>query len=472
MRVISCLTAALFSVLALAGARAADPPLAAYNADPTQITVSGISSGAFMAVQLGTAFSGTIKGVGVIAGGPFGCAQPSIIPGQSIMTATGPCMVGPAPSAAPLIKQAESLAQTGDIDSLTNLRGQKIYVFHGYNDATVARSVTDGTVVFYEHFLGAANRGNIFYQTAYGAGHSQVTLTAGLPCPSNETPFIDACQYDAAGKILQHLYGALNPRNAGPPMGKMLRFDQSQFTTLDPHIYSMGSTGFVYVPDVCAKQEACRLHVALHGCLQDFDDIGDKYIAQAGYNEWADTNHLIILYPQTRKIGLPGLDPFASSPLQVNPNACWDWWGYRDLTNSYMTKTGSQMAAIKAMWTAVTRGFQPVAAASPAGTAVPEGLSVSDVSDKEADLVWLPVPGATTYRVYRSTQAQGPFALAGSVAGPSFGDSALTPDRDYYWQVSAVVGGHESPHPTMVTQHTFATPPPCATPGKCAVIAH
>jgi hypothetical protein len=46
--------------------------------------------------------------------------------------------------------------------------------------------------------------------------------------------------------------------------------------------------------------------------------IGDHYIGHAGYNEWADTNNLIALYPQTR--------PSPISPY--NLKACWDWWGY------------------------------------------------------------------------------------------------------------------------------------------------
>ena len=472
------LTAALLAILATAPvAHAADPQLPAYNADPADTTVSGISSGAFMAIQLGTAFSKTIKGVGVMSGGPFGCAQSSIIPGLSIIAATGPCMTGPAPPLEPLIKQAEGLVQTGDIDTLTNLRRQKIYVFHGYNDKVVARSVTDDTVKFYEHYLGAENKGNIFYQTTYGAGHSQVTLTAGLPCPSNETPYINGCGYDAAGKILQHMYGALNPRNPGAPMGKMLKFDQGQFTMLDPPIYSMANTGYVYVPDACAKMEACRVHIALHGCLQDFDDIGDQYISQAGYNEWADTNRLIVLYPQTRKIGLFGVDPLASSAIQVNPNACWDWWGYHDLTNSYMTRTGSQMAAVRGMLTAVTGGFQAAPATQTAaiqagGPVAPDGSVVSDATDHAAALVWRSVPGATVYRVYRSAERQGPFTLAGSVAGPSFGDSGLMPSTEYYWQVSAVVGGVESPRSVTVAGRTFVTPPACPVPGACALSPH
>ena len=474
MRMRRLCIALLMVALVVPRARADGAQLGSYNADPKETTVSGISSGAFMAVQLGTAFSATIRGVGVVAGGPFGCAQPSgFMPGGAIFTALGPCMKGdPAPQLAPLIKQAEALAQTGDIDPLRNLSRQKIYVFHGYNDTVVARSVTDDTVAFYMHYLGSAQRGNLFYQTTYGAGHSQVTTAWGLPCPSSKDYFIDACGYDQAGVILRHLYGALNPPNPAPAAGNLLSFDQGQFTTLDPSIYSMGSKGYVYVPAACAKGEACRVHIAMHGCLQDADDIGDKYTMHAGYNEWADTNHIIVLYPQTRKIGPPGQDPMAWNPLLVNPNACWDWWGYHDFTNAYMTKTGQQMAAIRAMLTALTAGFQPVAPTPAAGAIAPEGLEATDASDKAAALVWRAVPGATAYRVYRATQLEGPFALAGSVAGPSFGDSGLMPDRDYYWQVSAIVGATESPRPTTVAAHTVPTPPPCATPGTCPVVAH
>ena len=45
--------------------------LSGYNADISQSSISGISSGGFMAVQFGTAWSSVIKGVGVVAGGPY-----------------------------------------------------------------------------------------------------------------------------------------------------------------------------------------------------------------------------------------------------------------------------------------------------------------------------------------------------------------------------------------------------------------
>lgn len=50
--------------------------LSAYNVDPKSVSVSGLSSGGFMAGQLGIAYSGTFQtGFGVFAGGPFDCAR-------------------------------------------------------------------------------------------------------------------------------------------------------------------------------------------------------------------------------------------------------------------------------------------------------------------------------------------------------------------------------------------------------------
>jgi hypothetical protein len=41
----------------------------------SKVAVSGISSGAFMAVQLHVAYSSVFKGVGVLAGGPYYCSE-------------------------------------------------------------------------------------------------------------------------------------------------------------------------------------------------------------------------------------------------------------------------------------------------------------------------------------------------------------------------------------------------------------
>lgn len=91
------------------------------------------------------------------------------------------------------------------------------------------------------------------------------------------------------------------------------------------------------MPTVCTQANAhCKVHVAIHGCGQSAQSVGDKFVTDTGYNEWADTNQLLILYPQVNKSVIP-----------YNPSGCWDWWGYTGA--DYATKSSVQMTAILGM---------------------------------------------------------------------------------------------------------------------------
>ncbi len=61
---------------------------------------------------------------------------------------------------------------------------------------------------------------------------------------------------------------------------------------------------------------------------------GDAFIKESGFARWADTNRLVILFPQV-------------AGSVVNPHGCWDWWGYTDI--DYLGKDAPQIAAIWAM---------------------------------------------------------------------------------------------------------------------------
>merc|ERR1712146_200719 len=100
---------------------------------------------------------------------------------------------------------------------------------------------------------------------------------------------------------------------------------------------SLADTAYAYVPDACANDtSACKVHVALHGCEQSTDDVGQDFITETGYTDWACTEgNTIVLFPQ------------AAKTLVSNPNACFDWWGY---TNSeYASQEGVQLATFVAM---------------------------------------------------------------------------------------------------------------------------
>jgi poly(3-hydroxybutyrate) depolymerase len=443
---------------------AAAQALKSYGAAIGESSVSGISSGAYMAVQFGVAWSSIVKGVGVIAGGPYYCAQASALDvltdfTSPILIALGPCMDGPLPDLAPMVEAVTKKAAEAAIDSPENIGRQKIYLFHGYNDAVVARSVTDATERFYKTYLGDAGGGNLFYQNALGAGHSFVVAEKPNPeldsCSANEKPFIDQCGYDQAGIVLQHIYGALNPPTPGPLGGKLKSFDQSLYTGSDiPGALSLGDKGYAFVPKSCEEGPGCRVHVALHGCLQDAGSIGKVFIEHSGYNAWADSNRIIVLYPQTE----------SSAFLPFNPKACWDWWGYVTLDSAYVTKSGKQIAAIKSMLDALTAGGAP--APEPVQRGGAANLIVNDISDAAAALAWTPVAGASLYRVARAG-ADGQFQTVAETAGPSFGDRELAPATAYAWRVTALVGGVEQAPSNVAKATTRQTPAPCDKPGSC-----
>lgn len=62
--------------VALGATQVAATALPAFNVNPDSVSVSGLSSGGFMAAQLGVAYSETFNvGFGVFAGGPYDCAR-------------------------------------------------------------------------------------------------------------------------------------------------------------------------------------------------------------------------------------------------------------------------------------------------------------------------------------------------------------------------------------------------------------
>jgi len=68
-----------------------------------------------------------------------------------------------------------------------------------------------------------------------------------------------------------------------------------------------------------------------------------------------------------------------------------------------------------------------------------------------ADLTWTATPGATEYRILRSTTLGGPYTQVGTSATTSFSDSGLTCGTAYYYVVRAVVTACESANSTEAT---------------------
>lgn len=265
-----------------------------------------------MAVQLHVAHSARVKGVAAVAAGPYNCAQ------GSLWTAWNHCMSGPPPSIQALHQQTVLLEKSGLIDPTGHLAAAKVWLFSGTNDRTVVPPVAAALKDYYASFEATS-----LLVADKPAGHAMVTEDAGNACSSTAAPYINDCDYDAAGVLLQHLLGPLVPRGTA---GRLVSFDQKPYAAS-----GMADDAYVYIPKACAT-ERCRVHVAFHGCRQTAREFAEG----AGYNRWAESNRLIVLYPQARA----SLWPF-------NPRGCWDWWGYTG--PQYATKQAPQIRAVLAM---------------------------------------------------------------------------------------------------------------------------
>jgi hypothetical protein len=337
-------TGLLASAASASGAELVSLP--SFNIDANQISVSGLSSGGYMAVQFDVAFSSIVRGAGIIAGGPYYCAQGS----AAIATTTCSCFLGcfvpSSPDVGQLIAITDRNAAHGAIDATANLAQHRIYLFSGTRDTIVPQRLMDDLLVYYRHYLGAAN---IAYKNDIAAEHAMPTDFFGNRCGILNDPYINNCSYDASGQLLQWIHGNLNPENTGTLRGSLVNFDQGEFIDR-PTDHGMAPDGWLFVPADCANRQSCKLHIAFHACKQyetyryfspasGFVTFGTTFVRNTGYNKWADTNNMIVLYPQA----------IASSPIAPAPNpyGCWDWWGYDDA--NYAIKSGRQMAAVKAM---------------------------------------------------------------------------------------------------------------------------
>jgi len=327
---------AVWLALAAVAAGAAER-LPALGADGGAVTVSGVSSGAFMAVQLHVAHSATVRGAAAIAGGPYDCARGSLWIALTSCMDPGPWAALPQPSV--LADRARGLAKSGAIDPVERLAGAKVWLFSGTRDETVSPEVVESLRRFY---LALAPDADVALENSVPAGHGMVTETEGNECSTTKPPFIVDCDYDAAGILLKHLLGKLDA-----PMpkadAKLLAFDQGEFAGGNPAAISMADSGYVFVPDACAR-ERCRIHVVFHGCRQSAAQIEQRFVLEAGYNRWAAANRLIVLYPQAAPRYGYG---FGARNFVFNPKACWDWWGYTG--PQYPTKAGPQVRAVRAM---------------------------------------------------------------------------------------------------------------------------
>jgi poly(3-hydroxybutyrate) depolymerase len=343
--------------------------------DPERVSVSGLSSGGFMAVQYHLAHSTNVTGVGVVAGGPYGCAAASRSCSLAFGVQRRLCRAfyvctafaretfgllapyfGP-PGHADSVSIARRLADDGAIDPLTGLAGDRIWLFAGRRDTLVPPAVVADLKAFYTVLL-AGTAGEVELEDDLDVTHAMVTDRPEADrCLAAGPPFINDCSFDAAGRMLAFLHGANPLTSSAADSEALFSFDQTAFFNAGDPSVSLAAEGHLYVPQQCRGGARCPVHVAFHGCRQnkaqiDADCAGGRcsalyFFKDAGYNEAAEALGVIALYPQVQ----PWDGRLAT---EGNPRGCWDWWGYSGA--DYLTRRAKQIEAVERMVRCVTAG--------------------------------------------------------------------------------------------------------------------
>jgi poly(3-hydroxybutyrate) depolymerase len=319
----------MLALLLVTGDLWSETPAPAPNIDGDRITVSGISAGGQMAQQLHIAYSDLIGGAGILAGGPFGCAE------GSLATAMARC-IGKTDGPLPVAEFADKIraaAEEGRLADPANLADDRVWLFHGAQDTIVAAEVSAAAAAIYAEFVPDENIQRI---DDVEVGHSFPARGRGSACTAYEPPYVADCDYDAAGEILQHLYPGLN-EPVSDAVGEL-----RQVALPGAADASLSDSAYLFVPPVCdGGEEACPLHLVLHGCAQSAVSVGTSFIEQSGYLPWAGGNGIVLAFPQV-------------VPSALNPLGCWDWWGYTGA--DYLWRDGAQMQVI-ANWLRALAGI-------------------------------------------------------------------------------------------------------------------
>eukprot|EP01052_Picozoa_sp_SAG31_P047214 SAG31_NODE_9350_length_1291_cov_1.290268_2_plen_315_part_01 len=302
-----------------------------------------------MASQHYIAFSDRISGLGHIDAAPYGCSKLQ----SSLCKYNCACTGGAA--AQQMLTYAAEAAAAGHIADLSNVKNDKVWVMSGGADTIVNHTVGATAADLYSR-MGAS----VAFHIVPDAEHAFVTDTnnSGVAnsCGYLGAPFINDCGYDMAGAIFTHLLGPLKPR-APFVLGHVRRLQQSAYfpqsaegKRYTPAQMAMSDFAYAYVPGRCGNNSAgmtresrqsCQVHVMYHGCDSSADivwpipvrSIGMSIVEHAGFNEHAEANDIVVLYPQ------------------AHMTDCWDWDGEfpAPLTQGYDTRKSTQIGVVNRM---------------------------------------------------------------------------------------------------------------------------
>ncbi len=330
-----------------------------FSSEQNKFTISGISSGGFMANQMATIFSSQFSGVGTVAGGFYYCAENYLqkrIKADAKTIGTGnlflfepntdalndsfnpfflfsgadtkswfrpqkrnpifqsaTCMATPNKANLPTA-YLKSNAEKKLIDPIFNVSDQKVIIYHGKTDSVMRFKMQERLKEYY--LAVGVKETNLEILTGDGNHNFPTDRTDGIDCNRAGVPYVGSCDLDLAGKILSHLFDDKIVRSDFNPnhiyvvdqtldLSNILK-PETEWTQATP---SVAAYGYLYANDKCLENPtSCKLHVALHGCQMSDSfnaDFQEKYQKQV-------TNYRIVAMRSKKEImalsGLPMIE--------------------------------------------------------------------------------------------------------------------------------------------------------------------
>lgn len=371
---------------------------------PGSFTVSGISSGGFMADQLAVSHSQRVQAAAIVAGGYYYCAENHL---QNQLEKTGylgllqfqlhpqsfkklteaiskmffdfkdfyaPSFSNPLYRALTMcmnqpqfnlmsqqiwglaFDQMKVFAKENKIDPLVNIKNQKYLLYHGAKDQVVDPQM-QGQIEIVKKYFGNTNIKVISHPEG-GHNFPSKKMTS-LKCNQEFPPYVGSCGLDLATEIINYFYPEFDQKLYD--VGSIRTYVVSQDTPGRPD--SIAPYGYVVASDYCMKSpKNCKVHVSFHGCkMTDYFDEKlqtdfENQVGRTGINYQPDENQRELSFNLKSFVGLSGFkEAIKNKPIIVvfpqtqisqinyplNPSGCWDWYGWTG--RDYAFKTGTEI---------------------------------------------------------------------------------------------------------------------------------
>ena len=315
-------------------AKAANP-LPPMGVNPNTITFAGDSGGSYMSTTMHAIHSATVKGAGLMIGGPYAFDwlgyQEQDIPETQLATS---------------FALVESNFKAGLIDDPANLKGAPAMVVSGTKDKTIPMPLQNYLLQWY------ANYGGVTDHITHNMGH-----TTQYEDPYNCFKFlyenIPATGHDSeTNPVKPGDYDDMSWKTNGI----LVEYSQRDFVEEEKDWVpsNFAEKALLYYPKQCVDGTVpqCHLQVALHGCYENGRDLTEQWY---GWTSVAYRNNVVLLIPQTAGIWYPNCwnssnteEPYCPSNSDVT---C-------DATNA-LTNEGLQPKAFMAMIKRLTEPRDP-----------------------------------------------------------------------------------------------------------------